>query len=137
MISGPRWLKDPRIAQVVVDALRYGESVRQAYELIAWVMMPNHVHLVIRPRTHLAEIMRWLKASTGNRANRIVGRSDAPFWMREYYDHWVRSENELWSIIDYVERNPVTAGLALEPEAWLWSSAGDRRRQRPPAPHIL
>ena len=46
-----------------------------------------------------------------------------PFWQREYYDHWVRSEKEFFSIVDYIERNPVSAGLAASPEEWPWSSA--------------
>src|SRR4051812_4487381 len=99
--------------------------------------MPNHVHIVVRPKQPLAEIIRWLKTATGNRANRILGRVGIPFWQREYYDRWVRSEKEFRSIVDYVERNPVAAGLVLEGEEWRWSSAADRRRQRPPAPHGL
>ncbi|MGC9972863.1 MAG: hypothetical protein ABSE56_19965, partial [Bryobacteraceae bacterium] len=43
--QGPRWLQDPRIARVVAEALAYGERVRRAYDLFAWVILPNHVHL--------------------------------------------------------------------------------------------
>ncbi len=127
MQSGPLWLKDPRIANMVVSALLHGESVRVSYDLYSWVIMPNHVHAVLKPPRLLSEIMQWLKTATANRANRILGKSGTSFWQREYYDHWVRSEKEFYSIIHYVEQNPVAAGLAASPEEWPWSSAG-----RPP-----
>jgi len=132
--SGPIWLKDPRIADIIVSALIHGDRVRACYDLFSWVVMPNHVQAVLKPHQHLPEIMRWLKAATAIRANRLLRRSGAPFWQREYYDHWVRSEKEFFSIVDYVEQNPVVAGLAASPEDWPWSSAWERRRQGPPAP---
>jgi putative DNA methylase len=58
---GPVWLKDPRIAQIVADALLYGETGRHYYKLRAWVVMPNHVHVLLRPAVRLAVITRWLK----------------------------------------------------------------------------
>jgi REP element-mobilizing transposase RayT len=121
--SGPSWLKNPRIADIFVDALLHGESVRHDYELIAWVVMPNHVHVVLKPIGKLPEIMRWLKAATAKRANRVIGRRGEAFWQREYYDRWIRSDKELSSVISYVEGNPVSAGLVASPEDWIWSSA--------------
>jgi len=55
--------------------------------------------------------------------HRIIGISGQPFWQREYYDHWIRSEKEFFSIVHYVERNPVSAGLIARSEGWPWSSA--------------
>jgi putative transposase len=74
----------------------------------------------IRP---LPEIMRWLKAATANRANRVLDRTGTAFWQREYFDRWIRSEEQLASVIAYVEGNPVRSGLAANPEEWPWSSA--------------
>jgi 8-oxo-dGTP diphosphatase len=86
--------------------------------------MPNYVHIVIQPKEPLPEIIRWLKIATANRANKIIGiRPGTPFWQREYYDHWIRSEKEFLSIVRYIERNPVSAGLVEKPEDWQWSSA--------------
>jgi len=130
MQSGPLWLEDPRIANIVVSALEHGESVRTSYDLFSWVVMPNHVHVLLKPRLRLSEIMRWLKAATAIRANRILGIHGDPFWQREYYDHWVRSEKEFLSIVHYIEQNPVAAGLAASSEEWPWSNAGGRDRQR-------
>jgi mutator protein MutT len=123
MQSGPRWLKDPRIAQIVVSALHHGEDARASYDLYSWVVMPNHVHAVLTPHQRLSEIMQWLKTATATRANRILGTLGTPFWQREYYDHWIRSEKEFFSIVKYIERNPVSAGLVSMPEHWRWSSA--------------
>ena len=97
--SGPQWLGIAEIADLFVDALQHGEVIRRDYELLAWAVMPNHIHLVMRPVTELPEIMRWLKAATAGRANRVLGRAGQPFWQREYYDHWVRSGAELRSVI--------------------------------------
>jgi hypothetical protein len=65
--SGPRWLEDPRVATMFVNALVYGERVRRAYDLFAWVVMPNHVHVVLKPNRKLSEIVRWLKTATATR----------------------------------------------------------------------
>ena len=106
-----------------VSVLHYGESTRRAYDLGAWVVMPNHVHVVIQPHQPLPKIIRWLKIATANRANRIIGiRAGNPFWQREYYDHWIRSEKEFDTVAAYIERNPVSAGLVNLPEDWPWSS---------------
>jgi REP element-mobilizing transposase RayT len=67
--------------------------------------------------------MRWLKASTANRANRVLDRTGTAFWQREYFDRWIRSEKQLASVIAYVEGNPVRSRLAANPEEWRWSSA--------------
>jgi REP element-mobilizing transposase RayT len=121
--SSPRWLSNPQIAKCVVEAIQHGEQVRKSYDLLAWVVMPNHVHVVIKPHEKLSDIMRWLKSTTAGRANRIIGKPRQPFWQREYFDRWIRSSKELASVISYLEANPVRAGLVPEAEDWPWSSA--------------
>jgi len=120
---GPVWLQDPRVASMLAAALQYGETVRQFYKMYAWVIMPNHVHVVLEPRVAMPSIMRWLKGRTGRMANRILGRAGMPFWQEESFDHWVRSTEELQEAIEYVEGNPVRAGLVETKEQWAWSSA--------------
>jgi REP element-mobilizing transposase RayT len=127
---GPVWLQDRRVARAVVDALRYGESVREFYHLHAWVIMANHVHVIFQPRAEMPGIMRWLKGRTARQANRILGLTGTAFWHNESFDHWIRTKEELRDLIAYVENNPVKAHLVSEPSQWLWSSAGDDRRQR-------
>ena len=133
---GPAWLQDSRVAGAVVNALVYGETVRRFYQLDAWLVMPNHVHAIFQPYAAMPSIMRWLKGRTGRVANQILGRTGTPFWQDESFDHWVRSGEELQYLIEYVENNPVRAGLVEGKEQWRWSSAGrmtdDKRRSSVP-----
>jgi REP element-mobilizing transposase RayT len=121
--SGPVWLEDTRIAAMVVETLLAGQIERGFYQLRAYVLMPNHVHLLLLPHVDLAVITRWLKGSTARRANQILSRTGQPFWQDESYDHWVRSESEMERVVRYIERNPVAAGLASSISEWPWSSA--------------
>ncbi len=68
--------------------------------------------------------MKSLKGATAREANRLLGRTGEPFWQKESYDHWVRSQREFEKIRAYIESNPVKAGLVQEPEDYPWSSAG-------------
>jgi putative transposase len=122
-VSGPVWLKDARIAQVVTDALRHGERGQCFYSLRAWVIMPNHVHVLLEPKVGLPIVTRWLKGSTARKANQILGRTGHPFWQDESFDHWIRNDREFNRIVRYIEYNPVSAGLAATPSDWPWYSA--------------
>ena len=120
---GELWLRRPEIASLVAQALRCFEGRR--YQIHAWVVMPNHVHAVVRPLgSHaLDAILHSWKSYTGNEANRRLNRRGAAFWQRESYDHWVRDEADLIHCCRYTEENPVKAGLCERPEDWRWSSA--------------
>ena len=120
---GPRWLSDARIARCVEEAIIRGEEPLAQYLLHAYVVMPNHIHLLITPRLALSRIMRGIKGVSARDANRILGRRGKAFWQDESYDHWVRDEAEFGKIRFYIEHNPVGAGLAKQPEDWKWSSA--------------
>jgi REP element-mobilizing transposase RayT len=121
--SRPLWLKDPRIAELVAKTLLAGELERNFYRLRAWVIMPNHVHVLLHPVRSLPVITRWLKGSTSRRANLLLGRTGQRFWQDESWDRWVRSDGELNWFMRYIEQNPVSAGLVAAPEDWPWSSA--------------
>lgn len=125
-LSGPVWLRNPCIAKCVVDALVYGERELGLYDLLAFVVMSNHVHVLLRPRVTVSKITRAIKGFTARQANKILGRSGKAFWKDESYDHWVRDNDELRRIVAYIERNPVTAGLVRSVEEWPWSSAAHR-----------
>jgi REP element-mobilizing transposase RayT len=132
--SGPRWLHDPRIADIVAEAILIGEFERRFYQLRAWVVMPNHVHLLMFPIVTVPVLMRWLKGSTARSANRIIGRTGQPFWQDESWDHYLRGSSQLnrTAAYAYIENNPVSAGLVCSAERWRWSSAG--WQAKPPAP---
>jgi type I restriction enzyme R subunit/putative DNA methylase len=121
--SGPRWLAEPAIADLVSRAILIGECERKFYELCAWVVMPNHVHLLILLKTRVAILMRWLKGSTAHRANQLLGRTGQRFWQDESYDHYLRRSSQMERTIRYIEENPVTAGLVSFAAGWRWSSA--------------
>lgn len=108
--DGPHWLQDPRLARLVMQTILAGEQERQFHELLAWAIMPNHVHLLILPKVAVSAITRWLKGSTARRANHLLRRTGRPFWQDESYDHWVRNRQERDRIIAYIESNPVAAG---------------------------
>jgi putative transposase len=120
--AGPRWLADHRVAEVVATALRFGSEELGLYDLRAWVLMINHVHILIYPKVPLPKITKAIKNYSARQANAILGRSGQPFWHDESYDHWVRGQDELERIVLYIEANPVAAGLTTRVEDWRWSS---------------
>lgn len=129
-----RHLERPELANVVANALRHSHGER--YELIAWIVMPSHLHWLFRPLqpwaatlpAHQAArevIMNSVKSFTAHKCNMILGRSGT-FWQQESFDHCVRDEDELQRIFDYIEHNPVKAGLCQRREDWPYSSAYGR-----------
>jgi REP element-mobilizing transposase RayT len=122
---GACWMRDPRIADLVANALRFYDG--QRYRLIAWCVMPNHVHVVFRafPGQKLPGLLRSWKAYPAGMANRILGRRGA-FWEREYYDRLIRDGEELDRAIAYVCSNPERAGL--HNWRWVWCAVPDKRR---------
>jgi REP element-mobilizing transposase RayT len=133
-----RHLEDPELARSIVEALYFFAG--QRYDLLAFVVMPSHIHWVFQPlaawvdtlgtletcpTTPRQRIVHSVNRHTAAACNRLRGASGA-FWQRESYDHWVRDVEELERIIRYVEANPVKAGLVQALEDWPFSSAHDR-----------
>jgi putative DNA methylase len=121
--TGARHLGIPEIAALVVESVRDGERLFHRYELHAYVVMPNHVHMLVTAKVVATRWLGPLKGFTAHEANRILGRAGKPFWQHEGYDHLVRSAEEFGRIRRYIENNPVKAGLAKNPEDFEWSSA--------------
>ena len=121
--TGNFHLRRPAIADMVVEAIQYNSSVLGHYVLHAFVVMPNHVHVLITPRIALPRVTKSLKGITAKRANALLGLTGTPFWQEESYDHTVRNEKEFEKIRHYLEENPVRAGLVTVAEAYRWSSA--------------
>jgi putative transposase len=121
---GPRWLKDSRLADTVAEAIMAGARERRFYELSAWAVLPNHVHMLVLPKVQPQQITDWIKGSTVLATNLLLGHASEPFWQHESHDHWARNAADRDRIAAYIEANPVTAGLASRPENWRWSSAG-------------
>ena len=127
-------LRRPEIAKLVEDNFRQFSAERcgsqsrapgapARYELRAWVVMPNHVHVLFRVGTvSMAETVGAWKKHTGRLANKLLGKRGA-FWAEDYFDTYMRvAEHEL-KTVRYIENNPTKAKLVLDPKDWSWSSA--------------
>ena len=140
-----QWLADPRIAEIVRENLYHHAGTK--YALWAYVIMPNHVHVLLKPdevwerrfevddsnraqyeKGPLSAILHSLRSYTANKANKVLGRT-GKFWQDEAFDHWVRDNAEFERIVYYIENNPVKAGLMEHPEYWHFSSAYDRAQR--------
>ncbi len=121
--SGDCWLARPEIADLVAGAMKFHAGER--FDLLAWVIMPNHVHAVLRPKPdwNLSRILKSWKGFTAREANRILKQSGTTFWQVETFDHFVRNDDDLHRCCRYTTMNPVNAGLCQNPEDWKWSSA--------------
>ena len=93
------------------------------YQLAAFVLMANHVHVLLQPLLPPSRLLKSLKGYTAREANRLLGGTGEPFWQRESNDHCVRNEAEWTRIVGYIESNPVKAGIVRRPEEYRWSSA--------------
>ena len=123
--TGPVWLKDPQVAEAAFRELSDAHLRKKLFRVRAYVLMANHVHILVEPLASLSKIMHRVKGATAYRANLILSRTHRRFWQDESFDHWVRNPVESEKIRAYVERNPVAAGLVLKPEDWPWSSASN------------
>ena len=114
-------MRMPAIAQMVTVAIRKGTPAD--YRLHAWVVMPNHIHLLLTPNIEPSIVLRKLKGTSAREANQLLDLTGQPFWQAESYDHLVRSQAEFKRIEHYIIQNPVRAGLARSEEEYPWSSA--------------
>ena len=118
--------RHPRMAETMENALLHFDGAR--YRLVAWCIMPNHVHVLVQPGQPLSGIVQSWKSFTGrwalaHNAELELGVPGKVFWMREYWDRYIRDETHLRQTIDYICENPVKAGLCASPPLWPWSSA--------------
>lgn len=120
--SGPLYVRRPEIAALVSEQIQE-ICARGVCSLHAYVVMPNHVHLLWTPQESLPALVRLVKGPTAVRANRLLGRTGEPFWQPEYFDRIVRNDKEFAQIHRYIEWNPVKAALVAYPQEFPWSSA--------------
>jgi len=120
--KGPQYLLRPEIAAIVARSIERGVSLDH-YELRAWVVMANHVHVLLLPLISPSRLLQSLKGYTAREANLILDRTGRKFWQAESYDHWVRDDPERERIATYIESNPVKAGLVDSADKYRWSSA--------------
>ncbi|MCL4236360.1 MAG: transposase [Deltaproteobacteria bacterium] len=146
-------LRDPRAAKCIVENWRRFTPDR--YDLIAWVVMPNHVHGLIRilAGTSLGKIVQSWKSYTGRRIRELLSGTESAsgpshaigspgrdnpanrttaggVWMREYWDRYIRDDQHFDATVNYIHQNPVKAGLVRIAEDWPWSSAAEYLARR-------
>jgi putative DNA methylase len=119
---GACYLSNARIANLVQNALLHFD--RERYRLSAWVLMPNHVHLLAAPchAYSLSDIMHSIKSYTSQQANKILGRKGR-FWFEDYFDRYIRNAKHFENAVSYIESNPVRAGLCSAASEWRFGSA--------------
>jgi REP element-mobilizing transposase RayT len=119
---GECFLRIPEVASLVKETLF--QLAQTLYTLHAWVIMPNHVHLLLSPygETSLSNLLGRIKGRTSCAANRNLRRTGR-FWHPDYFDRYIRDEEHFQRVRNYIENNPYTAGLCTTPEDWGYSSA--------------
>jgi putative transposase len=130
-------LRNHASAGIVQDSLLFGDGNR--YRLLAWVIMPNHVHVMIQQiGWPLAKIVQSWKRHTSREIHRLLGvpsctRPDKGaehtpaipgLWQREYWDRYIRDERHFLAAKSYIEQNPVRAGLVADSTDWRWGHMG-------------
>lgn len=135
---GPHWLSDHAVAEIVKNSFHWGDPDK--YQLYAFTIMPNHVHLVLKPVFQdsdnteqtppkrpndkgdyfLSNLLQSIKKYSAREANKVLGRK-GKFWQHENYDHLVRDYDELLRCMDYTLNNPIKAGLAKAQDDYKWN----------------
>ncbi|WP_234047391.1 (E)-4-hydroxy-3-methylbut-2-enyl-diphosphate synthase [Luteolibacter pohnpeiensis] len=107
--------KNEHYAKLMVDALKHFDGAR--YDLLAWAVMPNHVHVILKPAAgeELEKILHSWKSFTAHEINKLRG-SEGKIWQKESYDHLIRDGEDLKNQVAYVLNNPIKARL----ENWQW-----------------
>ena len=120
---GSCFLRRNEIAAQIVDSITH--LVAQGHSVDRWVIMPNHLHLLISVRDgySLSKVIRFFKGYTARRANKLLGRS-GDFWYPEFFDRYIRDARHLDQVVRYIDDNPVKAGLVERPTDWYFGSAG-------------
>jgi REP element-mobilizing transposase RayT len=123
---GERLLGQAGPASIVETAMLHFDGKR--YGLIAWSVMPNHVHALLaqKDRVPLGGVVHSWKSFTAHEINKISARH-GQFWAPDYFDRFIRTEAHFHKTIDYIEQNAVKARLVVDAADWRFSSA--RRRQ--------
>ena len=109
------------VAAIVEDSLLFRHDVH--YELNAWVIMPNHVHILFRVQdVPMSQTIDAWKGFTAKKANRILGRK-GQFWQEGYWDTYMRDTEHELKTRQYIENNPTKAKLVAFRKEWPWGSA--------------
>ncbi|HTV40521.1 MAG TPA: transposase [Candidatus Sulfotelmatobacter sp.] len=146
-------LRNPRIAEIVQENLWHHDGVK--YRLLAWVLMPNHLHSLVEIwDIPLNEVVKSWKSYTAKEALKILRGGDSlsprsadvkdrrepfptgKFWEADYFDRFVRDDDHYRRVVHYIENNPNKAGLVKGTGDWPWSSARFRGKPGQVVPEL-
>lgn len=124
-------LADEHCADIIEKTLFFGDGER--YKLLAWCIMPNHVHVLIQQQDKwpLVKIIQPWKRHSARQINLFLGSPSCTWhntpttalWQRDYWDRFIRDENHYRTAKKYIEENPVKAKLVGSADMWRWESA--------------
>lgn len=122
-------LADDKVATLVENAILFFDNSR--YDVLAWCILSNHVHVLIAIKAGfpLGQVLQSWKSYTSHEANKLLNRS-GQLWFPDYFDRFMRSTQHMEDTIQYIEFNPVTAGMVDLPNKWPFSSAADKHAAR-------
>jgi REP element-mobilizing transposase RayT len=113
--------EESKAADIVLDAILFGKR-EHWYCLLSFVIMPDHVHLIIIPRDkNISECMKSIKGFSARQINAVFDRR-GPIWQGGFYDYILDSEEKVLSRMRYIEDNPVRKGLVTNAEDYAYSS---------------
>ena len=121
--EGRKLFVKPPTCEIVMEALlQYRDQGN--YLLHAFVLMPDHIHLILTPGPQIS-LERAVQFIKGGSSRRITQRLNfrLPVWQRGYTDHRIRDAQDYENHMSYIEQNPVKAGLAGSARDYPWSSA--------------
>lgn len=122
--SGVSLTDKPAVAELLCEHIQSNHNI--LYYLYCYTVMPNHVHILLKPgkvdneQVSLSDIVRSLKGGSARKINSLLNRSGT-LWHREYWDYWLRNQQELVNIMEYIRNNPVQAELVSEVDKWKWT----------------
>lgn len=138
--AGACLLRDPEVAEIVGSASSHFAGGR--CDLHSWVVMPNHVHLLVSLREGevLAGLMQSWKGFTSRAINRLLHRSGT-LWQKDYHDCLIRNTEHFWNCAKYIRNNPAKASLAeseylLQESAMIQKTLGEATSKSPSARHL-
>ena len=115
--AGECILHDPAVAAIVQETLLNENG--NSCDLRSWVIMPNHVHILVRLREghDLAAFIKRIKSVSARKINQYLGQTGS-VWQEHYFDRYIRDEEHFVRVAHYIQQNPVVAGLVSSPEEW-------------------
>jgi putative transposase len=117
--------KESKAGEILLDAILFGRR-QQWYYLLSFVIMPDHMHLIIIPRDkNISECLKSIKGFSARRINSVFERK-GPVWQNGFYDYILDNEEEVLSRMRYIENNPVRKGMVTRPESYKFSSINYR-----------